>query len=72
MSSTNNTPSATTLLVGMLTIAFVVLRLCGVIDWSWWLILSPIIISACIWWVLALIIVVLIAVTRMSNDNERD
>lgn len=71
MRDTHNTMSATTLFVGMLTIAFVVLRLCGVIDWSWWLVLSPTIISACIW-VLALIVVVLIAVTRMSNDDERD
>lgn len=71
MSDTHNTPSTTTLLVGMLTITFVVLRLCGVIDWSWWLVLSPTIIYACIW-ALALIVVVLIAVTRMSGDDERD
>lgn len=25
----------------LLTIAFIVLRLCGVIDWSWWWVLSP-------------------------------
>ena len=30
---------------GALTIAFVVLKLCGVIDWSWWWIVSPIWIS---------------------------
>jgi hypothetical protein len=28
-------------LVGLLTIAFVVLKLCHVIDWSWWWVLSP-------------------------------
>jgi len=27
--------------VGLLTIAFVVLKLCKVIDWSWWWVLSP-------------------------------
>lgn len=27
--------------VGVLTIAFVVLKLTGVIDWSWWWVLSP-------------------------------
>lgn len=31
---------------GALTIAFIVLRLCGVITWSWWWVLSPIWISA--------------------------
>lgn len=30
---------------GLLTIAFIVLKLCRVIDWSWWWILSPIWIS---------------------------
>ena len=25
----------------LLTIAFVVLKLCGVINWSWWLVLLP-------------------------------
>ena len=27
---------------GLLGIAFIVLKLCGVIDWSWWWVLSPI------------------------------
>lgn len=31
---------------GALTIAFIVLKLCGVIDWSWWWVISPIWISA--------------------------
>ncbi len=26
---------------GLLGIAFIVLKLCGVIDWSWWLVLLP-------------------------------
>lgn len=26
----------------LLTLAFVVLKLCGVINWSWWWVLSPI------------------------------
>ena len=30
---------------GLLTIAFIILKLCGVINWSWWWVLSPIIIS---------------------------
>ena len=27
---------------GLLAIAFIVLKLCHVIDWSWWWVLSPI------------------------------
>ena len=26
---------------GLLGVAFVVLKLCGVIDWSWWWVLAP-------------------------------
>ena len=29
---------------GLLTIAFIVLKLCGVIEWSWFWVLSPILI----------------------------
>ena len=33
------------MLLGLLTIAFVVLKLMHYIDWSWWLVLSPVIIA---------------------------
>lgn len=32
----------------LLLVAFVVLKLCGLINWSWWWVLSPIWISAII------------------------
>lgn len=32
--------------VGLLTVAFIVLKLTGVIAWSWWWVLSPLWISA--------------------------
>lgn len=27
--------------IGLLQIAFIVLKLCGVIEWSWWVVLLP-------------------------------
>ena len=27
---------------GVLLVAFIILKLCGVINWSWWWVLSPI------------------------------
>ena len=30
---------------GLLTLVFIVLKLCGVVTWSWWWVLSPIWIS---------------------------
>ena len=38
----NNNTSAASDFVGMLTIAFIVLKLLNKIDWSWWWVLSPI------------------------------
>ena len=34
---------------GVLTVAFIVLKLCGVIKWSWLWVLSPIWISIVLW-----------------------
>lgn len=41
---------------GLLTIAFVVLKLCGVIAWSWWWVLSPV-------WIMAIIVVIVVIIT---------
>lgn len=41
-SMTNNSSSGGGLgFTGLLTVAFIVLKLCKVIDWSWWWVLSP-------------------------------
>jgi hypothetical protein len=39
--------------VGLLTIAFIVLKLTGVIAWSWWWVLSPI-------WIATIVALILI------------
>jgi hypothetical protein len=41
--------------VGMLTIVFIVLKLCNVIAWSWWWVLSPL-------WITALVVVGILSV----------
>jgi hypothetical protein len=41
----NNESSGGIGFVGVLTIAFIVLKLTSVIDWSWWWVLSPLWIS---------------------------
>lgn len=38
---------------GLLTIAFIVLKLCNVITWSWWWVLSP------LWIPIALVILIM-------------
>lgn len=49
---------------GLLTVAFIVLKLCGVIAWSWWWVLSPVWISAAI----VAIIMVIVAVIAVMKD----
>ena len=44
---------------GLLTIVFIILKLCGIITWSWWWVLSPLWISA-ILWVIVVVIVLLV------------
>lgn len=46
--------------VGLLQVAFIVLKLCKVIDWSWWLVLSPILVSMALAIVTYLIILIII------------
>lgn len=42
MSASNDTPKRAVIDVnGLLLVAFVVLKLCGVINWSWWWVLAP-------------------------------
>lgn len=49
---------------GLLTIAFIVLKLCKVIDWSWWWVISPILFSIGI----ALIVLGILGVYYVFNS----
>ena len=52
--------------VGALTLIFIVLKLVGVINWSWLLVLSP------IWIVIGLyVLVVIVAVILAKRNNRR-
>lgn len=48
--------------IGFLTVAFIVLKLVGVINWSWWWVLSPVWISTALALVLILVGVILKAI----------
>lgn len=61
MSNNNNSGRGGIGFVGLLQIAFIVLRLCGVIKWSWLWVLSPIWISVAL---IALIISLAMALDR--------
>jgi uncharacterized protein (DUF983 family) len=52
--------------VGLLTILFIGLKLTGTITWSWFWVLSPLWISA-LFWIIALIIIFIWALTQLKN-----
>ncbi|MDD3881915.1 MAG: hypothetical protein PHI27_06650 [Eubacteriales bacterium] len=50
----------------LLTVVFVVLKLCGVISWSWWWVLSP------VWITTAIVLTVLAAaVVKAYLENRK-
>ena len=46
--------------LGVLTLLFIALKLCNVIDWSWWWVLSP------LWIPFALVIVLIMFLKALS------
>ncbi len=64
MSDKSSSSSSGIGFVGLLTIAFIVLRLLGKINWSWWWVLSPLWIVAGI---VILVVVVIAALAVLAN-----
>ena len=50
--------------VSILTIVFIVLKLCKIIDWSWVWVLSPIWISMILWMVIIIVVYVVWRIKR--------
>ena len=57
---------------GLLTIAFIVLKLCKVIEWSWWWVLSPLWISVCLVVVIFLIAVIIGMITAAIEEIQHN
>ena len=53
MKEKNNNPGGVGM-TGLLQVAFIVLKLCGIIDWSWWWVLAP------TWGVFAILVLIAI------------
>lgn len=51
----------------LLTVAFVVLKLCGVIAWSWWWVLAP----AWIYVGIVVLILITVAIIFLATDKKR-
>lgn len=64
MDNNNNGTSGGVGFVGLLTITFIILKLCKVIDWSWVWVLSPIWISLALLIVITLIVAIIMLYKR--------
>jgi hypothetical protein len=67
MSSNRNSSSSGIGICGVLTIVFVVLKLVGVINWSWLWVLCPLWIDI----VFAIIVLVIFAIVDRKTKNNR-
>lgn len=63
MSENNSSSSSSGIgFLGLLQIAFIVLKLCKVIKWSWWLIFIPAYVSV-LWFVILLVLIVIATIS---------
>jgi len=64
MSNNTSNTSGGIGLPGLLTVAFVVLKLCNVIHWSWWWVLSPLWIS----FLLVILILLIVGIVLLAKS----
>ncbi len=68
--SKSNSSSSGVCFTSLLLLAFIVLKLCKVIDWSWWLVLSPFWITACIAFIALAVYIVLKKKTKKTYKRK--
>ena len=67
----NNTTNTSIGFVGLLTICFIVLKLCGIINWSWWWVLSPIWIEI-VFVLIVLLVIFIIETVKIARGKRGD
>ena len=71
MSNTNSSTSGGIGFAGLLTIVFITLKLCNVIAWSWWWVLSPIWISiGLVLGIIAIVGIIALIAALMSGPKK--
>ena len=68
MKDNNSSSSGGIGFCGLLTIVFIILKLCGVINWSWWWVLAPMWIST----IIALVIIAIWVAVMIHSDRGSD
>lgn len=65
MASSSSSSSSGIGFTGLLTVAFIVLKLTGIINWSWWWVLSP------VWIHIIIALVVIVISVWLYNKKYR-
>jgi membrane protein YdbS with pleckstrin-like domain len=68
--STTSTTSGGIGFTGLLTIAFIILKLCHVIEWSWWWVLSPLWISLALGIAILTVVIVIAIICNTIEDRK--
>jgi len=51
----------------LLGLTFIILKLCGVINWSWWIVLLPL-----YWWLPVVLLMLVVWINRKRQQVEQD
>lgn len=67
----NNQTSTGVAFIGLLTIAFIILKLCNVINWSWVWVLSPLWISFGLYFAIVAMVIIMSLILMSIEDYKR-
>ena len=56
---------------GLLTVVFITLKLCKVIDWNWWLVLAPIWIPIALVFIILAMVGLILLTFRISKPKSK-
>ena len=56
--------------IGLLQIAFIVLKLCKVINWSWIKVLAPLWVSAILFGIILIVVIIIVAIKKVQGGTK--
>lgn len=68
--NTNGATTGGTSFISLLQILFIGLKLCGVINWSWWWVLAPTWISISLVVLIIIIVLIVVAIKKHKNKSK--
>lgn len=57
--------------IGLLQIVFIVLKLCGIINWSWFWVLAPLWIDIIVYLVILILVIIVAIIKNKPHKKEK-